>query len=264
MGGGLHPHEPSRSTTTAPVDDRPSQIESYGKDLRVLQGRDKYLVGIGASLILVALFLFTGNPSGMLAALGSANYWYVIPAVVMYFVSVYFRAMRWSVLLRHIRPVKVPRLFPVVVVGYMANNLLFVRLGELVRCYYLSEREGVSTTSALVTVFVERIFDALTRCWSGMPQILAVRIAHRTFPWYGLSLLLISSNLRPRATHHRFPHCPVDAATGSRPAVGPGGPTKSPMRLTAFFKLCARAVMYPWQSTFLSPRSLPLAQPERS
>ena len=97
----------------------------------------------------------------MLAELGSANYRFVIPAVAMYFVSLWIRAMRWSVLLRPIKPVSSRRLFPVVIVGYMANNLLLVRLGELVRSYYLSEREGVSMTSTLVTVFVERIFDAL-------------------------------------------------------------------------------------------------------
>jgi hypothetical protein len=44
----------------------------------------------------------------------------------------------------------------------MANNLLPMRLGELIRSYYVGEREGVSKTSALVTVFVERVFDAIT------------------------------------------------------------------------------------------------------
>ena len=51
---------------------------------------------------------------------------------------------------------------PVVVIGYMANNLLPMRLGELVRSYYVGEREGISKASALATVFVERVFDALT------------------------------------------------------------------------------------------------------
>ena len=121
----------------------------------------KYWIGIGVSVILLAYFLFTVEIGRMLDALAGANYWYIIPAIGMYFVSVYFRSMRWSVMLRHLKPVSTNRLFPVVVVGYMANNLLPMRLGELVRSYYLSEREGVSATSALVTVFVERIFDAL-------------------------------------------------------------------------------------------------------
>lgn len=59
------------------------------------------------------------------------------------------------------RRVKVARLYPVVVVGYMANNLLPMRIGELVRSYYVGEREGVSKTSALVTIIVERLLDAV-------------------------------------------------------------------------------------------------------
>ncbi len=127
----------------------------------MLQGNRKYWIGIGVSIILLAYFLFTVDIRRMLDALAGANYWYIAPSVAMYFISVYFRSMRWSVMLRHLKPVSTHRLFPVVVVGYMANNLLPMRLGELVRSYYLSEREGVNTASALVTVFVERIFDAL-------------------------------------------------------------------------------------------------------
>jgi uncharacterized protein (TIRG00374 family) len=55
----------------------------------------------------------------------------------------------------------VARLYPVVVVGYMANNLLPMRIGELVRSYYVGEREGVSKTSALATIIVERLLDAV-------------------------------------------------------------------------------------------------------
>lgn len=62
----------------------------------------------------------------------------------------------------HMQPVAIPRLYSIVVIGYMANNLLPMRLGELVRSYYVGEREGISKTSALVTIFIERLLDALT------------------------------------------------------------------------------------------------------
>ncbi|MCH8309237.1 MAG: flippase-like domain-containing protein [Chloroflexi bacterium] len=125
-------------------------------------GNLKFWVGISVSVFLLALFLFTVDIRRMLDALSGVNYLYLIPAVLMYLVSTIFRSLRWSILLRHMKPVSTRRLFPVVVVGYMANNLLPMRLGELVRSYYVGEREGISKTSALVTVFVERIFDAIT------------------------------------------------------------------------------------------------------
>jgi uncharacterized protein (TIRG00374 family) len=56
----------------------------------------------------------------------------------------------------------VARLYPVVVIGYTANNLLPARLGELVRSYCLAQREGCSAGAALGTVAVERVYDGLT------------------------------------------------------------------------------------------------------
>ena len=88
---------------------------------------------MGVSVALLALFLLTIDVRRMADALADANYLWVIPAVALYLVSVVFRTLRWRVLLLHMKPVSVARLYPVVVVGYMANNILPVRLGEVVR-----------------------------------------------------------------------------------------------------------------------------------
>ena len=122
----------------------------------------KFWIGLVLSVLLVALFFATVDVGHMLDALSSANYLYVAPAVGLYLVGVVFRTIRWQALLRHIKHVSNRRLFPVVVIGYMANNLLPMRLGEVVRSYYLGERENVSKSSALATIFIERVFDALT------------------------------------------------------------------------------------------------------
>ena len=125
-------------------------------------GVGKVWIGSTISILLLALFFVTVDVSRMVDALADANYLFLIPGIAMYLVSVLFRTIRWQVLLRHMRPVSVWRLYPVVVVGYMANNLLPMRLGELVRSYYVGEREGISKTSALATILVERVLDALT------------------------------------------------------------------------------------------------------
>ncbi len=122
----------------------------------------KLWIGLGLSVVLLGVFLLTVDLSRLWSELAHANYWFLGPAVAMYFVSLVFRTLRWKVMLGHIRTIPVGRLFPVVVVGYMANNLLPMRLGELVRSYYVGEREQISKTSALVTVLIERVMDALT------------------------------------------------------------------------------------------------------
>jgi uncharacterized protein (TIRG00374 family) len=112
--------------------------------------------------VFLAFFVRTADWDRLLEAFAGASYWYVVPAILLYQLSTLFRTLRWRTLLRHMRPVSVARLYPVVIVGYMANNLLPMRLGELVRSYFVGEREGVSKTSALATIIVERLFDALT------------------------------------------------------------------------------------------------------
>ena len=224
----------------------------------------KYWIGIGVSIILLAYFLFTVDIRRMLDALAGANYWYIIPAVGMYFVSVYFRSMRWTVMLRHLKPVGARRLFPVVVVGYMANNIIPMRLGELVRSYYLSQREGISATSALVTVFVERIFDALALLffiavitpfvpiaglvqdfgerWGLPPSLLTLGL---TLPFIGAFCVLALLAVYPDRTHSlvlrllgRLPERITSILDGLLTRALEGiAPLRSPRTLAALFAL---------------------------
>jgi hypothetical protein len=82
-------------------------------------------------------------------------------ALALLFVSgdLAFRALRWQRLLRPIRAVRYPPMLGYLLVGYLANNILPARLGELVRSHYLGDREGISRAAALGTVVVERVVD---------------------------------------------------------------------------------------------------------
>jgi glycosyltransferase 2 family protein len=119
---------------------------------------------LGLAISAVFLYLaFRGQDFREVSnALRQANYWYVIPAIGLYFVGVYLRAFRWSWVIRGITPLRTQYLFSVVVIGYMANNILPLRAGELVRSYVLSTRTGMRKTSILATIAVERLFDGLT------------------------------------------------------------------------------------------------------
>ena len=94
--------------------------------------------------------------------LGEANYAFIAPSLVFYFIAVWFRAGRWKFLLRPLIGKPKRSIYAVVVVGYMANNLIPVRIGEIVRSYYLSLREACSAPAAFGTVAVERATDVLT------------------------------------------------------------------------------------------------------
>ena len=48
-----------------------------------------------------------------------------------------------------------------VFVGYMANNVLPARAGEVYRAHYLGRRAGISRSGVAASIVVERIFDGL-------------------------------------------------------------------------------------------------------
>jgi len=57
----------------------------------------------------------------------------------------------------HVHP-----LFSALMVGYAANNLLPLRLGEFLRAYAVAKSQTISKTSAFATVIVERLLDLMS------------------------------------------------------------------------------------------------------
>ena len=90
-----------------------------------------------------------------------AEYQWLLPGVAAYFVALWARTWRWDYMLRPVKEISLGRLFPVVVIGYMGNNVYPFRAGELLRAYVLRQREDVSVSASMATVVVERVFDGL-------------------------------------------------------------------------------------------------------
>lgn len=74
------------------------------------------------------------------------------------------RAIRWQLLLRAPDggPLRFPVLWHATAMGFMANNTLPFRLGELLRSYAASRLGGVPITAAFSSIAVERALDGLT------------------------------------------------------------------------------------------------------
>ena len=128
-----------------------------------LLGSWRFWAGVAVSVITLAVLVLLVDRRELWHALATANYLYLAPAIVIYFIGQWFRSMRWQFLLSPVANIPVKRLYPVVIIGYMANNVLPARLGELVRALLLSQREpAVSAPASLATLSVERLYDGLT------------------------------------------------------------------------------------------------------
>ena len=122
----------------------------------------RFWLGLAITLGLLFLFLWKIDFEQTGRELRDANYAYYLPAVALYFLTLAFRSLRWRLLLLHLKPIPATRLYPIVAIGYLANNILPLRLGEFVRAHFLGDREGVSKASGLATIGMERVLDGLT------------------------------------------------------------------------------------------------------
>jgi glycosyltransferase 2 family protein len=136
----------------------------------------QFWLGVVVSAFCVWLALRGLKLEEVLADLRAAHYAWLIPGVAVFFVGVGVRTWRWHYLLKPLKGVPVRRLFPVVVIGYMGNNIYPARAGELLRAYVLRRNEGVSVSASLATVIAERIFD-------GLVMLLFVFVALPTAPF---------------------------------------------------------------------------------
>jgi glycosyltransferase 2 family protein len=85
----------------------------------------------------------------------------ILPAVPVYVLSVYIRALRWRHLVAGVATIETGPLFRATAVGFMANNIFPLRIGEVVRAWYLARESSASGTALFGTVIVERLIDAI-------------------------------------------------------------------------------------------------------
>jgi len=93
--------------------------------------------------------------------LKTARYWWLIPGVGVYFIGVWVRSWRWHYLLRPVKSISTPKIFPIVTIGYMGNNIYPARAGEILRAVILKRKEDISISASLATIVVERVFDGV-------------------------------------------------------------------------------------------------------
>ena len=86
------------------------------------------------------------------------------------------RSLRWRVLLGARERLEVGTVFWATMAGYLSNNLLPARAGEIIRSVLISRRSTLTKTYVLTTALTERVTDAIVLAVAsrlllvGMPQ----------------------------------------------------------------------------------------------
>ena len=121
--------------------------------------RLKVLVGVAISVGLLGYLVWSVDVRELGAQLARTRWEWVVVASALGPVTVWARGRRWWYLFPpHSEP---PGLVPATMIGYMVNNILPLRAGELVRVYVVARRWGHGFWTALATLIVERVLDSL-------------------------------------------------------------------------------------------------------
>jgi uncharacterized protein (TIRG00374 family) len=84
--------------------------------------------------------------------------------MIVYFIGIWLRAIRWRILMSPFADVPALRLNNVILIGFTVNNVLPLRLGEVVRTVALRKSHGVPIPATVATILIERVLDLLALC----------------------------------------------------------------------------------------------------
>lgn len=147
----------------------------------------KWQVYLG--LVISAVFLYFAfrkvDFSSVWQHLKSAQWGWVLPGLGFYFIGVLLRAWRWQVLLNPIQKIPLKRLFSVVCIGYMGNNVYPARMGEVLRSLLLKQKENLPISASLATIVVERLFDGITVLALVLPNLGVLSQINPDSAWLG-------------------------------------------------------------------------------
>jgi uncharacterized protein (TIRG00374 family) len=123
---------------------------------------------LGVGLLFSAVFaalLFRGvNGGELLQHVLAVNPLWIVPAAVPYFGGVWLRALRWRWLLSTFADVPATRLYSVELIGFGINNVMPLRIGEVLRAWLLARSHGVRPAATLGSIVVERVLDGIFLC----------------------------------------------------------------------------------------------------
>ncbi|MFA7406531.1 MAG: lysylphosphatidylglycerol synthase transmembrane domain-containing protein [Anaerolineaceae bacterium] len=141
---------------------------------RVIAGLLRWLIPLLISALVIWLVLRAIDFQTFVSNLGQIRWQTLFYASIVFFLSYFLRVFCWYILLRR----KVPYwdAFFTMGVGYLLNNILPFRLGEIARAVMLDQSGRISPLEVFSSVIVERIFDVFLAAifiLSVIPRILS-------------------------------------------------------------------------------------------
>jgi len=128
----------------------------------ILIRQRRLIFRLALSFGLVGLLMWRINIGEALQTFTEVNYLYVLGALPVYTLSKLVDAARWRLMIRPIGKAPVPGLLGTLLIANMTNNVLPVRLGDVMRVQVPAQRYGLPRAGLTATVFVtESLLDGV-------------------------------------------------------------------------------------------------------
>lgn len=118
----------------------------------------RILPGVLVSIVALILVFTIVDFQDVIFALNQAEYKYLLLGIPVYLLGYIFRALGWRTLLND--EVALKDVFLTMQAGYLLNNVLPLRLGELGRAFLLG-RKNLGFWRVFSTIIIERAFDMI-------------------------------------------------------------------------------------------------------
>ncbi len=117
----------------------------------------RWLPGVLISLVAIAVILYFVDLQRFMDAIRSANYWLLLTVFASSMIWLAVRAIVWRTILRERASYR--DVFLTLCEGYLLNNFLPFRLGEIGRAFLLGRKSKLGFMEVLPTIIIERILD---------------------------------------------------------------------------------------------------------
>jgi uncharacterized protein (TIRG00374 family) len=97
----------------------------------------------------------------LLINIKSTEIWVVVSVALLCPVTIWFRSLRWKIILPKRNGTNKKDLFSLVAISFMVNNVLPARIGEAVRALLLWKRNKYSVSESIGSLVLERIIDVM-------------------------------------------------------------------------------------------------------
>ena len=158
----------------------------------------KMKINIGVGIALSIFFLFLAFRKINLSEIGGLipqiNWLIILLLIPVSFLLFGLRAIRWYFLMKSMKKITIISLFSSIMVGFLINYTLPLRIGEFVRAYSLARKEKIMVTECFGTIITERIFDLFSLLLIFIPLLMIPAVANKlgsaSIYILGFSLLL--------------------------------------------------------------------------